>query len=350
MKIGIETDRGPWVQALIAAGYTVFAVNPLQEARYRERLAVSGAKSDAADAHMLADMVRTDSHQLRPVAGDSAEAEAVKVVARMHKTLIWERTRAGQRLRHALREYFPAALAAFEDLDAGDTLELLARAPDPVSAARLSLAQISAALKRARRRDIPAKAAAIQAVLRAEHLGQPAVVTAAYAASVRALVALLVTLNAQVTTMQGQVEAHFGQHPDAEIILSQPGLGVVLGTRVLAEFGDDHDRYTSAKARKNYAATSPITRASGKKRTVMARFVHNDRLIDALMTQAFTSLRTSPGARAYYDQQRARGASYRAALRQLANRLVGILHGCLKTGTTYNETTAWSHHPDTATA
>ncbi|WP_460777993.1 IS110 family RNA-guided transposase, partial [Micromonospora polyrhachis] len=307
VKIGIETDRGPWVQALVAAGYTVYAVNPLQAARYRERLGVSGAKSDTADAHMLADMVRTDSHQLRPVAGDSAEAEAVKVVTRTHKTLIWERTRAGQRLRHALREYFPAALAAFEDLDAADTLELLAKAPDPASAARLSISQISAALKRARRRDIPTKAAAIQAVLRAEHLGQPALVTAAYAVSVRALVALLATLNEQVKTLQGQVEAHFGQHPDAEIILSQPGLGVVLGARVLAEFGDDHDRYASAKARKNYAATSPITRASGKKKTVAARFVHNDRLIDALMTQAFTALTTSPGARAYYDRQRARG-------------------------------------------
>jgi transposase len=344
VKIGIETDRGPWVHALIAAGYTVFAVNPLQAARYRERLGVSGAKSDAADAHMLADMVRTDSHQLRPVAGDSAEAEAVKVVTRMHKTLIWERTRAVQRLRHALREYFPAALTAFEDLDAGDTLELLAKAPDPASAARLSLAQISAALKRARRRDIAAKAATIQAVLRAEHLGQPEVVTAAYAVSVRALVALLGTLNEQVKALQGQVEAHFGRHPDAEIILSQPGLGVILGARVLAEFGDDHDRYATAKARKNYAATSPITRASGKKRVVAARFVHNDRLIDALLTQAFASLSNSSGARDYYDRQRARGASYNAALRQLANRLVGILHGCLKTGTLYNETTAWSHH------
>ena len=344
VKIGIETDRGPWVQALLAAGYTVFAVNPLQAARYRERLAVSGAKSDAADAHMLADMVRTNSHQLRPIAGDSVEVEAVKVVTRMHKTLIWERTRAGQRLRHALREYFPAALEAFEDLDAADTLELLAKAPDPDSAARLSTAQISAALKRARRRDIPAKTAAIQAVLRGEHLGQPAVITAAYSVSVRALVAILGTLNEQVSILQGQVEAHFGQHPDAEIILSQPGLGAVLGARVLAEFGDDHDRYASAKARKNYAATSPITRASGKKRVVAARFVHNDRLIDALMTQAFTSLRNSPGARAYYDRQRARGASYNAALRQLANRLVGILHGCLKTGTPYDEATAWSHH------
>ena len=344
VAIGIETDRGPWVQALIAAGYTVFAVNPLQAARYRERLGVSGAKSDAADAHMLADMVRTDAHQLRPVAGDTAEAEAVKVVTRMHKSLIWERTRASQRMRHALREYFPAALAAFEDLDAADTLELLGRAPDPASAARLSITQISAALKRARRRDIAGKAATIQAALRSEQLGQPAVVTAAYAATVRALVAVLGTLNEQVKALQGQVEAHFGQHPDAEIVLSQPGLGTVLGARVLAEFGDDPDRYTSAKARKNYAATSPITRASGKKKVVAARFVHNDRLIDALMTQAFSALQASPGARAYYDRQRARGAEHNAALRQLANRLVGILHGCLKTGTRYDEATAWSHH------
>jgi transposase len=350
VRIGIETDRGPWVRALVAAGYVVYPVNPLQAARYRERLVVSGAKSDGADSHMLADVVRTDSHQLRPIAGDSAEAEAVKVVTRMHKTLIWERTRAGQRLRHALREYFPAALAAFEDLDAGDSLELLAKAPDPAAAARLTISQISAALKRARRRDIAAKAVAIQAALRVEQLGQPAVVTAAYAVTVRALVALLVTLNEQVKALQGQVEDHFGRHPDVEIILSQPGLGVILGARVLAEFGDDHDRYASAKARKNYAATSPITRASGKKRTVAARFVHNDRLVDALMSQAFSALKASPGARAYYDRQRERGVTYNAALRQLANRLVGILHGCLKTGTVYDETTAWSHHLNEAAA
>ena len=344
VRIGIETDRGPWVRALVAAGYTVFAVNPLQAARFRERLGVSGAKSDAADAHLLADMVRVDSHQLRPIAGDSPLAEAVKVVTRMHKTMIWERTRAGQRLRHALREYFPAALDAFEDLDAPDTLELLARAPEPAAAARLSLAQIGAALKRARRRDVAVKAAAIQVTLRAGQLGQPAVVAAAYAVTVRALVALLGTLNEQVKALEGEVEAHFGRHPDAEIIRSLPGMGAVLGARVLGEFGDDHDRYASAKARKNYAATSPLTKASGKKKTVMARYVHNDRLIDALMTQAFTSLRYSPGARAYYDRQRARGIGHNPALRQLANRLVGILHGCLKTGTHYDEHTAWSHH------
>jgi len=95
VTVGIETDRGPWVTALVAAGYRVFPVNPLQASRYRERHGVSGAKSDGRDAHMLADMVRTDSRQLHPAAGDSPEAEAVKVTARMHKTLIWERTPAG---------------------------------------------------------------------------------------------------------------------------------------------------------------------------------------------------------------------------------------------------------------
>jgi transposase len=348
--VGIETDRGPWVQALIAAGYRVFGINPLQASRYRERHGVSGAKSDAADAHMLADMVRTDSHQLRQVAADSAEAAAIKVVARAHKTLVWERTRHMQRLRHTLRDYFPAALEAFEDLTAADTLELLTKAPDPASAAKLTTAQISAVLKRARRRAVPEKTAKIQAAPRAEHLGQPDIVATAYAATVRSAAAVLTVLTEQIKILEVQIDAHFGAHPAAEIILSQPGLGPILGARVLAEFGDAQDRYTDAKSRKNYAGTSPITRASGKKKTVLARHIHNDRLVDALGVQAFSSLQASPGARAYYDQLRARDVSHFAALRQLGNRLVGILHGCLKTDTLYDESTAWSHRAEKAAA
>ena len=213
VRIGIETDCGPWVAALITAGYAVYAVNPLQTARFRERHRVSGAKSDAVDAHTLADMVRTDAHQLRPVAGDSPLAEAVKVVARTHKTMIWERTRNTQRLRHALREYFPAALEAFTDLDAPDTLELLGKAPDPAAAARLSLNQIKAALTRAGRRDIEVKATRIQAILRSEQLGRHPVLEQAYAATTRSAVAVLITLDARVKTLQAEVEAHFGRHP-----------------------------------------------------------------------------------------------------------------------------------------
>ena len=341
--VGIETDRGPWVAALIAAGYTVFPVNPMQACRYRERHGVSGAKSDGGDAHMLADMVRTDWHQLRPAAGDSPQAEAVKVVARTHKTLIWDRTRAVQRLRHQLREYFPAALEAFEDLDAPDALELLAKAPDPAQAAKLTRAQVSAALKRARRRNIAGKTGVILAALRGEYLGQPPALTAAYAATARSLIAVITALNEQVTTLEQQVREHFGQHPDAKIYQSQPGLAAILGARVLGEFGDDPHRYADAKSRKNYGGTSPITRASGKKKVVAARFIRNSRLTDALMAWAFASLNASPGARAFYDRQRAKGIEHNDALRRLANRLVGILHGCLKTRTLYDEAAAWSH-------
>jgi transposase len=196
--VGIETERGPWVRALLAAGYRVYAINPLQVARYRERHGVSGAKSDPGDAHTLADMVRTDRHQLRPVAGDSGLAEAIKVVTRAHKTLVWERTRHTLRLRRALLDFFPAAVTAFEDLDAPDTLELLAAAPDPVTAAGLDDEQITAALRRARRRGIPDKVANIQEALRAPQLAQPPVVAGAYAATVRAQAAILTTFNTQI--------------------------------------------------------------------------------------------------------------------------------------------------------
>ena len=343
VAVAIETDRGLWVQALTAAGYQVYGLNPKQVARFKERYNLSGAKSDAADAHALADMVRAERHQLRAVAADTPDAQAVKVVARAHQTLIWERTRHTLRLRSALREFFPAALVAYAGLDltGADTLELLARAPGPEAAAKLTAAQISAALKRARRHDVPARTQVIKDALRAPQLAQPAVITAAYAAAVQAAAAVLSTLNEQITRLEAQVEAHFLQHPDAGIYVSQPGIGPVNGARVLAEFGDAPGRYASAKARKNYAGSSPITRASGKSKVVLARFIRNTRLADALQSQALSALTASPGARGYYDKQRVRGLGHNAALRHLSNRLVGIQHGCLKTGTRYDEATAW---------
>ena len=141
--VGIETDRGPWVTALRAAGYQVFAINPMSAARYRERHATSGAKSDAGDAHVLAEIVRLDRDHHRPVAGDSDVADAVKLLARAHQNAIWERTRHVLRLRSTLREFFPAALEAFGDLTASDTLVLLERAPSPELAAQVQEASPS---------------------------------------------------------------------------------------------------------------------------------------------------------------------------------------------------------------
>jgi transposase len=347
--IGIETDRGLWVGALTAAGYQLYAINPLAVARYRDRRHVSGAKSDASDAKLLADLVRTDRLNHRPVAGDSPDAEAIKVLARAHQSLIWTRTRHTNALRNALREYYPAALAAFDDLAHGDALGVLGRAPTPEQGARLSLPEIQSALKRGgRQRNIAARARQIQAGLRAEQLGAPAPVAAAFAATTRATVGIIGELNRQITELEATLAEHFETHPDADIYRSLPGLGVVLGAWVLGEFGDDPNRYTDAKSRRNYAGTSPLTVASGKKRAVLARHVRNRRLYDAIDQWAFCAFTHSPGARAFYDAHRAAGDTHHQALRALGNRLVGILHGCLRHHTHYNEHTAWAHRMPTA--
>jgi transposase len=351
VMVGIETDRGLWVSALTGAGYQVWAINPMAAARYRDRHHVSGAKSDASDAKLLADLVRTDRHNHRLVAGDSPDAEAIKVLARTHQSLIWARIRHANILRSALREYYPAALEAFDSLTERDALAILGRAPTPQQGTRLSLSKISAALKAAgRQRNIETRAREIQTVLRTQHLTAPEAVTAAFGATTTAAVNIIAELNHQIGDLEAVLADHFETHPDADIYLSLPGLGVVLGARVLGEFGDDPNRYTTAKSRKNYAGTSPLTVASGKKRAVLARRVRNRRLYDALDQWAFCALTSSPGARAFYDQHRAAGDTHHQGLRALGNRLVGILHGCIRHHTPYDEHKAWAHRTQNTAA
>lgn len=351
VMIGIETDRGPWVTALIAAGYRVYAINPMQASRYRDRYSTSGAKSDRGDAHVLAEIVRLDRAHHRQVAGDSDLSEAVRVLARSHQSLIWTRQRRTNQLRSMLREFYPAALRAFDDLAGRDALAVLATAATPETGRALSVEAIAQLLRTAgRQRYLDTTAAKIHAALQTEYLTATPTLTQAFGASTRAHVAIITTLATEIATLQSEVDAYFGRHPDRDIYLSQPGLGVVLAARVLAEFGDDNLRYATGKTRRNYAGTSPITRASGTKKAVLARYARNRRLGDALFQQAFATLTSSPGARAYYDVMRARGIGHNDALRRLANRLVGILHGCLRHHTTYDETIAWRTPQDQPTA
>jgi hypothetical protein len=147
---------------------------------------------------------------------------------------------------------------------------------------RLSLAKVRSALKHAgRQRNLDARAQDIVAALRTDQITAPPAITAAFAATTRAAVGIIGELNRQIADLENELATHFETHPDADIYLSQPGLGVILGARVLGEFGDDPNRYTTAKSRKNYAGTSPLTVASGKKRAVLARRVRNRRLYDA---------------------------------------------------------------------
>jgi hypothetical protein len=197
-------------------------------------------------------------------------------------------------------------------------------------------------LRRAgRRRQVGARAVAIRAALASQQLEAPPVVAAAHAQVVAAAIAVIASLSEQLAGLETALTSAFGAHPDAGIVRRQPGLGVVLAARVLAEFGDDPDRYAGAKARKAYAGTAPITRASGLRQVVLARAVGNRRLSTACHLWAFAALTGSPGARRYYDTHRARGATHHQALRALANRLVGILHGCLRHRQPYDEQRAW---------
>jgi hypothetical protein len=343
--IGIETDRGLWVSALVEAGYQVYAINPFAVSRYRDRHVVSGAKSDPGDALVLADLVRTDRQQHRPIAADSELAEAIKVIARAHQGLVWTRQRQLSQLRSTLREFYPQALEAFfGELGERDALAILERAPSPAEGRLLSLSAIRATLRRAgRQRRLDQKALQIQTALRTEQLAQSPAVTRAFAASVRASVAVARELTRQIDELERELQDAFETHPDAEIMRSLPGLGLVLGARVLGEFGDAPNRYKDGKRRRCYAGTAPITRASGRRRVVLARYARNRRLADALYLWAFSALTKSRGARALYDRQRGRGATHHQALRALANRLVGILHGCLQHHTTYSEQTAWAN-------
>ena len=342
--VGIETDRGLFVAALVAAGYLVFAVNPMSTSRYRDRHSTSGAKSDPGDAKVLADMVRTDRHNHRPVAADSETVQAIKILARAHQTMIWSRGRQTNGLRSTLREFYPAALIAFDDLSCGDALEVLRVAPTPELGRTLSTSKIAAALRRGgRQRRVDERAAEIQTALRTPQLASPATISTAMGASVAATVAVIATMVAQTAVLAEELEASFDKHPDAEVVRSLPGLGTILGARVLGEFGDEPNRYGTAKSRKNYGGTSPITRASGTKRVVLARYARNQRLADAIYLWAFATLTASPGARGFYDAHRAAGDTHHAALRTLGNRLVGILHGCLQHHTNYDENIAWGH-------
>lgn len=341
--IGIETDRGLLVRSLLASGYVVYAINPKSVDRYRDRHVVSGAKSDAGDARVLADVVRTDRHRHRPIEGDTELVQSIQVLARTHRSLVWTRQRQANQLRNLLREFYPSALGVFgTDLTSPTALAVLALAPTPARGRTVSRAQIASALRRGgRQRNLETKAAEIQAALRAPQLQLPNRMAQAYGTTVTAILPILTELNAQLRHLEKELAASFEEHPDAEIYRSLPGLGFILGGRVLAEFGDDRTRFAHAKARKNYAGTSPITKASGKSRIVLARVARNRHLADACHLWAFSSITRSPGARRYYSTLRQRGKTHHQALRSLANRWVGILHGCLTHRHRFEEGVAW---------
>jgi transposase len=342
----IETSPGLLVAALRGSGRPVFAINPMAVSRYRERHTTARKKSDHVDAMALANILRTDMNVHRPLPADSELARAIAVLARAQQDAVWDRTQASNKLRSHLREYYPAALAAFAEVRDGLAAPLaralLAAAPTPARAARLTTAQLCAILTRAgRQRGIEAEAQRLRTIFRADYLHQADTVEQAMGQRTLALLRQLDAACISADELEAAAIEHLRQHPDAEILTSFPGVGELTAARLLGEIGDDRARFADARAIKAYAGAAPVTRASGKSTYVMNRRVKNQRPAATGYTWAFCTLTRSPGARAHYDRRREAGDRHTAAQRNLFNRLLGYLYHCLTTGQRYDEATAF---------
>jgi transposase len=346
VPVAIETPRGLLTACLRATGRPVYPINPMSVARYRDRHSVAGRKSDHGDSFVLANVLRTDLHAHRPLPADTELAQAIAVLARAQQDAVWDRTTAHNKLRSHLREYYPALLAAFAPLKGGITRPearaVLAAAPTPADAARLTVTQLRAILKKAgRSRGIDTEATRLREAFRTEQMRQLPLVEQAMGRQALALLGQLNAACAAADDLEHAAVESFNLHPDAGIITSFPGLGALTGARVLAEIGDDRSRFQDAKGLKAYAGAAPITRASGKTRSVTHRRIKNNRLNAAGYLWAFSALTSSPGARAHYDRRKDTGDRHAAAQRNLFGRLLGCLWHCLATGCEYDETTAF---------
>ncbi|GAA2639067.1 IS110 family transposase [Actinomadura fulvescens] len=347
IPVAIETPRGLLVAALRGTGRKVYSINPMAVARYRERHTVARKKSDHVDALTLANILRTDAHAHRPLPEDTELARAIAVLARAHQDATWRRTKASNELRSLLREYFPTFLAAFAgrttNLASREARAVLAIALTPTAAAKLTLTRIAAALRRAgRKRGIDQLAAQLHQALRQPQLHHPPLVEQAMGEQARALLAVLDTECTNADRLSETVAEAFRQHPDHQVITSFPGLSDQLGARILAEIGDDRERFADARSLKAYAGSAPVTRASGRSISITHRMIKNDRLAGAGFIWAFAASANHEPARAHYKRRRDRGDRHPSALRHLFNRMLGQLFHCLQTGQTYDISKAFT--------
>ncbi|MFR9774092.1 IS110 family transposase [Nocardia sp. SC052] len=347
IPVAIETPRGLMVAALRACGRPVFAINPMAVARYRERHSVARAKSDHADAMTLANILRVDAHLHRRLPADSELAQAIAVLARAQQDAVWRRTKAGNELRSLLREYYPAFLDTFAarsatNLAKPEARAVLAIAPTPAAAGKLTKTRVAAALRRAgRKRGIDQLASEIVEGTRSAQLRQPGPVEQAMGRQALALLAMLDAACEGADELEQAAAEQFRSHPDYAVITSFPGLADLTGARMLAELGDDRRRFADARALKAYAGSAPVTRASGKSISITHRRIKNDRLAAVGWIWGTTMVVLPGPAQQHYRHRRDHGDRHAPAVRHLFNKMLGQLYHCLHTHQTYDPTKAF---------
>ena len=317
--IAIERPDGLLVDALLEAGYSVYALNPKVVERYRGRTRTSGAKTDRSDAELLARIVLVDRDRHRPWRPSSPAVQELRALARDDERAGRDQVRLLNRLRQDVLSVFPQALAAFPHLNTIAALSFLERWPSAAAAAQISDAEL-ASLLREHRHGWPTRAAErIRAALQAEALVAPAHLARAKADTIRLTAQQLLLLHRQRSAWEARLRELLDSaaiSPGGEVLLSVTGLSTRLAARVLGEMGDQLERFPTPSALQCYAGTAPVTKASGRLRVVTVRFACNRVLRQAVLQWAHCSRQGSSWASAFYTQHRSAGKTHFAALRQ----------------------------------
>jgi transposase len=347
IAVAIEVPHGPVVEALLERGFAVYAINPKQLDRFRDRFTVAGAKDDSRDAHVLGDALRTDRHALRRLAVQDPLLIELREWSRMTEDLKQERNRLANRVREQLWRYYPQALEVGDDLAADWFLDLWRHVPTPAKAARISEKTIARILKSHRIRCIDA-AEALRILRKTPLVVAPGTAEAASAhidtvadrlrlvnqqikQAHRKLDELCARLEAPTESTPGQIcEQH-----DVAILRSSPGIGRIVLATLLAEASEPLQRrdYHALRA---LTGAAPVTRRSGKQCFVIRRRACNKRLENALYHWARVAMQHDPISRCRYKELRRRGHSHGRALRSLGDRLLYVLCKLLERKTLYD--------------
>jgi transposase len=338
VPVGIERPDGRLVDALLDAGFPVVPVSPNAIKTWRDGEVLSGAKSDAGDATVIAEYLRLRVHHLRPATPFSAQTRALRTAVRTRDHVVDMRVAATNQLSALLDMHWPGAKVIFADVESPIALAFLTRFPSYASALRLGEKRLHTFITQngySGRRS----AAELLVRLRSAPAGVvDAVVSIAAGEAVLAMVGVLTAINAALKALDASVITHLGEHPDAAIFTSLPRSGQINAAQVLAEWGDSRAAYDHPDAIAALAGVSPVTKASGKYRAVHFRWACNKRLRKAITCFADNSRHASPWAANVYAQAIARGHDHPHAVRILARAWIRIIYRCWNAGTPYDAT------------
>lgn len=336
VQVGIERPNGRLVDLLLEAGHPVIPVSPNAIKTWREGEVLSGAKSDAGDAMVIAEYLRLRHHRLRPVQPYSVETKALRTVVRTRDDIVEMRVAATNQLSALLDDYWPGATAIFADVESAISLDFLRRYPTATAAAHLGEKRLASFLVKHGYSGRRTAAQLLTRLRRAPKGATDPILTEAVRDAVLALVTVLAALNTAGKTLDRSVIAHLGEHPDAAIFTSLPRSGQINAAQVLAEWGDSRAAYASPDAIAALAGVTPVTKASGKQHAVHFRWACNKRFRKAITTFADNSRHESPWAADIYTRARARGHDHPHAIRILARAWIRVIFRCWHNQQPYN--------------